>query len=96
MVSAQQPWPGFLPLRGLANILTILLAVVVAAIAARLWWTCWRAMSARPGPALHIGVSTQPFSLCFLAIAGVLLIPIIRTVSSGPVGSPPQPVYLVR
>src|SRR6185437_7563603 len=48
-----------------------------------LWWTCWllsglsfgaRAMSARPGPSLHIGVSTQAFSLCFLAIAGVLLI----------------------
>lgn len=44
----------------------------------------------------HIGVSTQAFSLCFLAVAGALLIPIIRTVSSGPVGSPPQPVYVVR
>src|SRR5690348_3360911 len=36
MVSVQQPWPGFLPLRGLANFLTVLLAAVVAAIAARL------------------------------------------------------------
>jgi hypothetical protein len=35
MVSGQQQ-PGFLPLRGLANILTVLLAVVVAVIAARL------------------------------------------------------------
>ena len=36
MVSSQQQRPGFLPLRGLANILTVLLAVVVAVIAARL------------------------------------------------------------
>lgn len=35
MVSGQQQ-AGFLPLRGLANILTVLLAIVVAAIAARL------------------------------------------------------------
>jgi hypothetical protein len=35
MVSGRQQ-PGFLPLRGLANILTVLLAIAVAAIAARL------------------------------------------------------------
>jgi hypothetical protein len=198
MVSDQQRWPGFLPLRGLANILTILLAVVVAAIAARLaiqlfslgsthwrrslidlrldtavdvtvlglsilfvvwfrrarinaerhdyrqrrargwafwgwivpivniwfpfqimgdiwraglpaeqrrktawlpamWWTCWllsalsdggQAMGANSGPVPHIAANTDAGSLCFLAIAGAMLIPIIRTVSYGPVGSP--------
>jgi hypothetical protein len=198
MVSGPQQWPGFLPLRGLANILTILLAVVVAAIAARLtiqslrlgsahwrhavigfrldraaditifglgilfvvwfrrarinaerhdyrqrrargwafwgwivpivnlwfpfqimgdiwraglpaeqrrkiawlpalWWTCWllsglsfgaRAMSANSGPVPHITASTQAVSLCLLGLAGAMLIAIIRTVSSGPVGSP--------
>jgi hypothetical protein len=36
MVSSQQQWPEFLPLRGLARLLTILLALVVAAIIARL------------------------------------------------------------
>jgi hypothetical protein len=36
MVGDQQQRPGFLPLRGLANILTVLLAIVVAVIAARL------------------------------------------------------------
>jgi Domain of unknown function (DUF4328) len=198
MVGDQQQRPGFLPLRGLANILTVLLAVVVAAIAARLaiqlfslgsahlrhslidfrldkaadiaifglsilfvvwfrrarinaerhdyrqrrargwafwgwivpivniwfpfqimgdiwraglpaqqrrktawlpalWWTCWllsglsfgaQAMSANSGPVPHIAANTQAGSLCFLAIAGAMLIPIIRTVSGGPVGSP--------
>ena len=198
MVSGQQQWPRFLPLRGLAIILTVLLAVVVAVIAARLaiqhlplgsahwrhsfiylrldkvaditifglsilfvvwfrrarinaerldyrqrrargwtfwgwiipivslwfpfqimgdiwraglppqqrrktawlpavWWTCWllsgfsfgvRKMSANPGTVPHIAASTQTASLCFLAIAGLTLIAIIRTVSAGPVGSP--------
>jgi hypothetical protein len=198
MVSDQQQWPGFLPLRGLANILTILLAVVVAAIAARLaiqllglgsahwrhslidfrldtpadvtivglsilfvvwfrrarinaerhgyrqrrargwafwgwivpivniwfpfqimgdiwraglpaeqrrktawlpamWWTCWllsalsnggQGMSAHSGPVPHMAANTNAGSLCFLAIAGAMLIAIIRTVSDGPVGSP--------
>jgi hypothetical protein len=36
MISGQQQRPEFLPLRALANILTLLLAVVVAVIAARL------------------------------------------------------------
>jgi|SRR6266851_954496 len=36
MVSSPQQRPGFLPLRGLANILTVPLAIVVAALAARL------------------------------------------------------------
>ncbi len=36
MVSYQDQPPEFLPLRGLANILTVLLAIVVAAIAAKL------------------------------------------------------------
>jgi hypothetical protein len=205
MVGDQQQWPGFLPLRGLANILTVLLAVVVAAIAARLaiqvlglgsvqwrrslidfrldtaadiaifalsilfvvwfrrarinaerhdyrqrrargwtfwgwivpivnlwfpfqimgdiwraglpaprrrktawlpavWWTCWllsgasfgaramsggaRATSPNSGTVPHIGANTQAGSLWFLAIAGAVLIAIIRTVSDGPVGSP--------
>jgi hypothetical protein len=200
MTGDQQQRPGFLPLRGLANILTVLLAVVVAAIAARLaiqlfslgsahwrhslidfrldkaadiaifglsilfvvwfrrarinaerhdyrqrrargwafwgwivpivniwfpfqimgdiwraglpaqqrrktawlpalWWTCWllsglsfgaQAMSANSGPVPHIAASTQAGSLCFLAISGATLIPIIRAVSDGPVGSPPS------
>lgn len=198
MGSDQQQWPGFLPLRGLANILTVLLAVVVAAIAARLaiqllslgsthwrhslidlrldtavdgtvlglgilfvvwfrrarinaerhdyrqrrargwafwgwivpivniwfpfqimgdiwraglpaeqrrrtawlpamWWTCWllsalsdggQAMSANSGAVPHIAANTDAGSLCFLAIAGAILIAIIRIVSGGPVGSP--------
>jgi Domain of unknown function (DUF4328) len=198
MTGDQEQRPGFLPLKGLANILTVLLAVVVAAIAARLaiqllslgsahwrhslidfrldkadditifglsilfvvwfrrarinaerhdyrqrrargwtfwgwivpvvniwfpfqimgdiwraglpaqqrrktawlpalWWTCWLlsglsigapAMSANSGPVPHIAANTQAGSLCFLAIAGAMLIPIIRTVSGGPVGSP--------
>jgi hypothetical protein len=197
MVSDQQR-PGFLPLRGLANILTILLAVVITAIAARLaiqlvslgsahwrhslidfrldkatditifglsilfvvwfrrarinaerqgyrqrrargwvfwgwivpivnfwfpfqimgdiwraglpvqqrrktawlpalWWTCWllsglsigaRAMSANSGLVPHVAANTQAGSLCFFAIAGAMLIAIVRTVSDGPVGSP--------
>jgi hypothetical protein len=36
MVGDQQQRSGFLPLRGLANVLTLLLAVVVTAIAASL------------------------------------------------------------
>ena len=63
-----------------------------------LWWTCWllsgvsvgaRAMPANSGAVPHIAAATQSASLCFLAIAGAMLIPIIRTVSSGPIGSPP-------
>jgi hypothetical protein len=203
MVTRQPQWPGFLPLRALANLLIVLLAVVVAAITFRLviqtlgvgsahwrhnliafrldkatditmfvlsilfvvwfrrarinaechdyrqrrtrgwafwgwivpivdlwfpfqimgdiwraglpppqrhrvawlpalWWTFWllsglsfgeRAMS--PPNSLgvpHLATGTPPASLCFLAIAGVMLIPIIFIVSYGPVGSPlPDP-----
>jgi len=62
-----------------------------------LWWTCWllsgvsvgaRAMPANSGTVPHTAAATQSASLCFLAIAGAMLIPIIRTVSSGPIGSP--------
>ena len=62
-----------------------------------LWWTCWlisglsfggRTMSSNVYGVPHIGVGTETFSLCFLAIAGVTLIAIIREVSYGPVGSP--------
>jgi hypothetical protein len=62
-----------------------------------LWWTCWllsgvgvanRAGSANSGPVPHLAAPTSLASLCFLTIAGALLIPIIRTVSDGPVGSP--------
>jgi hypothetical protein len=63
-----------------------------------LWWTCWllsvlgifgagvRAVNSASVP--HITADTNPASLCFLAIAGVMLIAIVRTVSEGPVGSP--------
>jgi hypothetical protein len=198
MVSSQQQRPGFLPLRGLANILTVLLAVVVGMIAVRLavqflslgsahwrrgfidfrldkavditifvlsilfvvwfrrarinaerhkyrqrralgwafwgwiipvvsiwfpfqimgdiwraglpapqrrktawlpalWWTCWllsglsvgtQAISANSGALPHVAARTWSASLCLLAIAGAMLIAIIRTVSDGPVGSP--------
>jgi hypothetical protein len=69
-----------------------------------LWWTCWllsgaafgaRAMSAgaratfaNSGTVPHLSANTPAGSLCFLAIAGAVLIAIIRTVSDGPVGSP--------
>jgi hypothetical protein len=63
-----------------------------------LWWTCWllsglgifgagvRAVNSGSVP--HITADTNPASLCFLAVAGVMLIAIVRTVSDGPVGSP--------
>lgn len=63
-----------------------------------LWWTCWllsglgifgaRGMSANSGSVPHIAAGTNAASLCFLAVAGAMLIAIIRTVSYGPVGSP--------
>lgn len=197
MVSSEQQWPPFLPLRGLANILTGLLAVVVAAILVRLaiqelslgsvhwrnslidfrldkvadfiifglgilfvvwfrrarinaefhgyrqrrargwtfwgwiipivniwfpfqimgdiwraglpeqqrrrtawlpalWWTCWLlsgltfATRARGGgPIPHLAAGTPAVSLFLLAVAGAILIAIVRLVSAGPVGSPP-------
>ncbi|HSR84186.1 MAG TPA: DUF4328 domain-containing protein [Streptosporangiaceae bacterium] len=65
-----------------------------------LWWTCWlasglsfgaRAAAANAGPIPHIGGGTDAGSLSLLAVAGVALIAIIRTVSGGPVGSPLRP-----
>ena len=63
-----------------------------------LWWTCWllsglgifgaRGMSANSGSVPHIAADTNTASLCFLAVAGAMLIAIIRAVSDGPVGSP--------
>ena len=63
-----------------------------------LWWTCWLlsglgifgagVMAVNSGSAPHILADTNTGSLCFLAVAGALLIAIIRTVSDGPVGSP--------
>ena len=63
-----------------------------------LWWTCWLlsglgifgagAMSVNSGFVPHIAADTNVSSLCFLAVAGAMLIAIIRTVSDGPVGSP--------
>lgn len=73
MVSSQHQWPEFLLLRGLANVLTLLLAFVGAAITAR--------------------VVIQTAGLCFLAIAGVMLISVIHTVSYGPVCSPLSDTY---
>ena len=63
-----------------------------------LWWTCWLLselgifgageVSVNSGSVPHIVANTNPASLCFLAVAGAMLIAIIRTVSDGPVGSP--------
>ena len=62
-----------------------------------LWWTFWLlsglsvgipAASQKPSPVPLLADGTAIVSLCFLAIAGALLIPIIRAVSNGPVGSP--------
>jgi hypothetical protein len=61
-----------------------------------LWWTCWLlsgpgfgtyAKTANSGTVPHVAAGTWSASLCLLAIAGALLIPIIRIVSDGPVGS---------
>jgi hypothetical protein len=75
-----------------------------------LWWASWllsglsfgaRAMSANSHGLPHLATGTPAASLCFLAIAGVTLIPIILMVSYGPVGSPlpdvhPRPSNEVR
>jgi len=63
-----------------------------------LWWTCWLlsglgifgvgAMSVNSGSVPHIAADTNAASLCFLAVAGAMLIAIIRTVSDGPVAPP--------
>jgi Domain of unknown function (DUF4328) len=62
-----------------------------------LWWTCWllsglsfsgQAMSSNLFGVPHIAANSQAVSLVFLAIAGAVLIAIIRTASDGPVGSP--------
>jgi Domain of unknown function (DUF4328) len=63
-----------------------------------LWWTCWLlsglgifgagVMTVNSGSVPHIVADTNTASLCFLAVAGALLIAIIRTVSDGPVGMP--------
>ena len=63
-----------------------------------LWWTCWLLsglgifgageMSMKSGSIPHIAAAPNAASLCFLAVAGTMLIAIIRTVSDGPVGSP--------
>jgi hypothetical protein len=61
-----------------------------------LWWTCWLLFwlsldggtMSRSGPFPHIAAGSPAINLYFLASAGALLIPIIRKVSYGPVGSP--------
>jgi len=63
-----------------------------------LWWTCWLlsglgifgagVTAVNSGSVPHIAADTNAASLCFLAVAGAMLIAIIRTVSDGPVGSP--------
>jgi hypothetical protein len=64
-----------------------------------LWWTCWlisgvsfgsQAMPSNVYGVPNIDFGTRAFSLFFLAFAAVMLIPIIREVSYGPVGSAPQ------
>jgi len=66
-----------------------------------LWWASYLlvkpvslAFPGEPSPWVWYGVLLVPdnwLSLTFFAIAGILLIAIIRTVSSGPVGSPEAP-----
>jgi Domain of unknown function (DUF4328) len=63
-----------------------------------LWWTCWLlsglgifgtgGMAVNWGSVPHMVADTNTASLCFPAVAGALLIAIIRAVSDGPVGSP--------
>jgi Domain of unknown function (DUF4328) len=63
-----------------------------------LWWTCWLlsglgifgagTLSGKSSTFPHVAAGTNAGSLFFLALAGALLISIIRTVSDGPVGSP--------
>ena len=63
-----------------------------------LWWTCWLLsglgiygageMSVKSGSVPHMAADTNTASLFFLAVAGAMLIAIIRAVSGGPVGSP--------
>ena len=65
-----------------------------------LWWTCWLlsglgifgagVMAVNSDSVPHIVADTNTGSLCLLAVAGALLIAIIRSVSDGPVGSPPS------
>jgi hypothetical protein len=66
-----------------------------------MWWTGWllsglsfatRARPANSSVIPHLSASTPVISLCFLAVAGATLIAIVRTVSAGPVGSPPLAV----
>jgi hypothetical protein len=60
-----------------------------------LWWTSWLLSGVAVGPATpadslaapHISAETSAIRMCFLAIAGALLIAIVRVVSRGPVGS---------
>ena len=63
-----------------------------------LWWTSWLlsglgifgagTLSVNSGFLPHMSADTNAGSPFFLALAGTLLIAIIRTVSDGPVGSP--------
>jgi Domain of unknown function (DUF4328) len=62
-----------------------------------LWWTAWLVsglgggmsrIAANSGLRPSLAVNTWPWSLSLLALTGVLLIAIIRTVTNGPVGSP--------
>jgi hypothetical protein len=71
-----------------------------------LWWACWLLTAVSVGvnasansPPAHshnpyivpfISPGTRTSSLVLMAIDGLLLIPIVRAVSSGPVGSPPD------
>jgi hypothetical protein len=64
-----------------------------------LWWTCWlvsglsfgaRAMSANSGLIPKIAGGTDAGSLSLLAVSGLALIAIIRTVSGGPLGLAPS------
>jgi hypothetical protein len=64
-----------------------------------LWWTCWllsgltsfgaqaTSENSGPSPFPRVAPYTPAASLGFLALAGATLIPIIRAVSYGPVGS---------
>jgi hypothetical protein len=65
-----------------------------------LWWTSWLlsgasgpAVGTNSGGATRITAGEIAVRLGFLAVAGALLIAIIRAVSRGPVGSAQLPAY---
>jgi hypothetical protein len=65
-----------------------------------LWWASWLLSGVTIGTKAaqrysmpHLTADTWTATLCFLAVSGATLIALIRTVSSGPVGSPHQGAF---